>query len=128
MPEEAVERLTSVGKWLAKYGEPVYGTVDRIADMEVMLTGAWTRKGNVLYYWVTRWPGSELAIGGLRGKLRKAALLPDGKPLAFTQTKDRLVIRGLPNACPDKIASAAVIRMEFAAVPRQVLGAGYVVL
>ena len=128
VPEEAVERLTSVGKWLAKYGEPVYGTVDRITDMEVMLTGAWTRKGKVLYYWVTRWPGSELAIGGLRGKLKKAVLLPDGKPLTFTQTKDRLVIQGLPKACPDKIASVAVIRMDFATVPKQVLGAGYVVL
>jgi len=128
VPEEAVERLTAVGKWLARYGEPVYGTVDRITDMEVMLTGAWTRKGKVLYYWVTRWPGNELAIGGLRGKLKKAVLLPDGKPLTFTQTKDRLVIQGLPKACPDKIASVAVIRMEFTTVPKQVLGAGYVVL
>jgi alpha-L-fucosidase len=128
VPEEAVERLTAVGKWLAKYGEPVYGAVERASDTEVMLTGAWTRKGKGLYYWVTRWPGSELAIGGLRAKLRKAVLLPDGKPLTFTQTKDRLVIRGLPKACPDTIASIAVIRMEFATVPKQVLGAGYVVL
>ncbi|MFB3881364.1 MAG: alpha-L-fucosidase [Armatimonadota bacterium] len=128
VPEEAVERLTAVGKWLRKHGEPAYGEVGRVSSVEWMPTGAWTRKGKVLYYWVTRWPGSELAIGGLRGKLKKAALLPDGEPLAFTQTKDRLVIRGLPKACPDRIASVAVIRMEFATVPEQVLGAGYVVL
>jgi len=128
VPAEAVERLSAVGKWLAKYGEPVYGKVDRVADMEWMPTGAWTRKGKILYYWVRRWPGKELAIGGLRGKLRAATLLPSGRPLSFTQSKDRLVLTGLPRVCPDKVAEVAVIRMEFATAPRQILGAGCVVL
>jgi hypothetical protein len=50
------------------------------------------------------------------------------KPLAVEQSKNRLVLRGLPKTSPDKIASVAVIKMEFATVPTQALGAGYVIL
>ena len=125
VPEEAHERLTAVGKWLEVYGEAVYGAVDRVENMEWMPTGAWTRKGNTLYFWCTRWPGSQLAIGGLRGKLENVRLLPDSTALPFKQDPDRLVISGLPEQCPDRIAGVAVLKMQFAEVPCQILGAGY---
>ena len=128
VPEEATARLTAVGKWFATYGEAVYGRADRVSGMEWMPTGNWTRKGKTLYYWVTRWPGSELAIGGLQGRLKRAVLVADGRPLEFTQTKDRVVLRGLPARCPDRIAQVSLVRMDFASVPRQVLGTGCVVL
>jgi alpha-L-fucosidase len=128
VPEEATERLTAVGKWLAKHGEPVYGQVDRMQHMEWVTTGQWTRKGKTLYFWVTRWPGSELAIGGLKGKVKSAVLMDTGKALAIEQSANRLVLRGLPKTSPDKIASVAIIKMEFATVPTQALGAGYVIL
>ena len=128
VPEEATERLTAVGKWLAKHGEPVYGQVDRVQHMEWVTTGQWTRKGKTFYFWVTRWPGSELAIGGLKGKLKSAVLMDTGKHLSIEQSANRLVLRGLPKTSPDKIASVAIIKMEFATVPTQALGAGYVIL
>jgi alpha-L-fucosidase len=95
--------------------------------MEWLPTGAWTRKGKTLHFWCTRWPGSELALGGLSGKLESARVLPDGQPLPFEQTGNRLVIRGLPAECPDPIAKVAVLEMKFKTVPKQTLGAGYVV-
>jgi len=128
VPEIATERLTAVGKWLKKYGNVVYGPVDRVEGLEWLPTGTWTRKGNTLYFWCTRWPGKELAIGGLTEKLKSARVLPNGKPLAFTQKKDRLVISGLPASCPDKVAGVALIEMEFRKVPQQKLGAGCVLL
>jgi alpha-L-fucosidase len=128
VPGEATERLTAVGKWLETYGDVIYGKVDRVEKMEWLPTGTWTRRGKTMYFWCTRWPGSELAIGGLKGKLKEARLYPNGKPLPFEQTKDRLVVRGLPQECPDKVAGVALIQMDFARVPQQVLGAGYVVL
>ncbi len=40
----------------------------------------------------------------------------------FRQTPDRLVIHSLPKRCPNHIADMAVLRLDFAALPRQVLG------
>ena len=128
VPELATERLSAVGKWLQRYGEPVYGKVDRVGQVEWVPAGTWTRKGNTAYFWCTRWPGKELAIGGLRTKIKSARLLPDGKALKLEQTSNRLVVSGLPAKCPDKVAGIAVIKMQCASPVKQVLGAGYVVL
>jgi len=51
-----------------------------------------------------------------------------GEPIAFEQTENRLILKGLPETNPDKIAGVSVIKLECASAPRQVLGAGYVVL
>ena len=129
VPQEATNRLTQVGKWIAQYGEAMYGQVDRAqGNMEWMLTGQWTIKGNNAYYWCTRWPGKELAIGGLRMKVNKAILMATGAAVPFEQTEDRLVISGLPEKNPDLIAETSVIKLECDGPPRQVLGAGCVVL
>jgi alpha-L-fucosidase len=129
VPPEAVERLIPVGQWLAQNGEAVYGRVDRAEGrMEWMPCGQFTVKGNTAYYWVNRWPGKELAIGGLQVKVLKASYLATGAPIAFEQTENRLVLKGLPDQNPDKIAGVCVIKLECDAPPKQVLGAGYVVL
>ena len=129
VPEEAFERLTAVGEWVAQNGEALYGPVDRVGSrMEWMPTGRWTLKGNVAYYWCTRWPGSELVIGGLQAKVETASLLATGKPIDFDQTESRLVLKDLPRMTPDKIAGVSVIKLECDAPPRQVLGPGCVVL
>jgi alpha-L-fucosidase len=128
IPAEATERLTAVGRWLKTYGPVIYGKVDRVENMEWMPTGTWSRRGKTMYFWATRWPGRELAIGGLKGKLRRVRLFPNGKWLKFAQTVNRLVVRGLPAGCPDRIAGVAILQMDFQSVPRQQLGAGCVIL
>jgi len=128
VPEEAVERLIPVGKWLEQNGEAVYGQVDRVEHVEWVPTGNWSKKGNTYYFWCNNWSGKELAIGGLKTKLKKASLLVGGKPIEFEQTEDRLVLKGLSEKSPDPFASVAVIKMEFESEVHQVLGAGYVVL
>jgi len=72
--------------------------------------------------------GTEIALGGLQTKVRSVTSLDTGQPVSFTQTKDRLVKTGLPERCPDRIAGIAVLKIEFAAPPRQVLGPGCVVI
>ncbi|MGD0092555.1 MAG: alpha-L-fucosidase, partial [Planctomycetota bacterium] len=128
IPRDALGRLKKVGLWLEKFGDVIYGDVDRVEDMEWMPTGTWTRKGQTLYYWCTRWPRKELAIGGLKGELASARILPEGGPLPFEQSSDRLVIKKLPGDCPDRFAKVVVLELKFKTVPKQVLGAGCVVL
>ncbi len=127
VPPEATTRLIPVGKWLAKNGEAVYGKVDN-AVFEWMPLGNWTRKGKAGYFWCSRWPGSEIVIGGLRTKVKKASLLESGKRVAFEQSRERLILKGLPRQSPDKVAGITVIKIEFASVPVQKLGCGCVLL
>ncbi len=118
VPALATERLTAVGKWLARYGDAVYGKVDRVENLTGTGCGGWSRKGNTYYFWCGRWAGSELSFGKLTGKLISARLHGLAKSLPFEQTADgRLIVRGLPSQCPDKIAGIALIDLEFADKP-----------
>jgi alpha-L-fucosidase len=128
VPDEAVPRLKTVGKWLRKYGEAVYGEVDPVENLDWMPTGRYTRKGNTLYFWCGRWPAGDVTLGGFRSKLKKASLLHNGKRVAFEQTKDRIVFQDLPTRCPDRIAEMAVLKLDFASKPRQQLGPGLTVM
>lgn len=129
VPPEAAERLTKVGKWVAKYGEAVYGKVDRIENLELWSgAGTWTRKGRTGYFWAVNWPGEQLSIGGLRTKVKSVALLPGDKPLRFQQTSDRLIVKGLPKRCPDRLCDIGMLKVQFAGKPKQRLGAGVVCL
>ena len=130
VPEEAIERLEAVGRWVGKNGEALYGPADRIEGRLEggMLTGRWTLKGDNAYYWCDRWPGGQLAIGGFKTEVKRASYLASGEPIAFEQSENRLILKGLPAKSPDDIAGVCVIKLEFDAPPRQVLGPGYVTL
>jgi alpha-L-fucosidase len=125
VPAEATERLTAVGRWLKTYGDVVYGQVDRAPDL-ASAVGKWSRRGDNYYFWCTRWPGRELAIGALTGKLASARLLPNGQQLPFEQVKDRLVIRSLPEKCPDTVAGVALLELKFTTPPDQAFSCGCV--
>ena len=127
VPPKAVRRLQAVGRWLARNGEAVYGPVDRVERLEWMPTGHWTLKGNTAYYWCRRWPGREIAIGGLKPTPRCVTCLATGEPVAFTQRDNRVLLYNLPEASPDDIAGVCVFKLEFDEPPRQTLGAGCVV-
>ena len=129
VPPEATERLTKVGKWLADYGEVIYGKVDRVEGLEGWSgCGTWSRKGKTHYFWVVNWPGQQLAIGGLKTKVKSVALMPSGRKLRFKQEPNRLIVKGLPKKCPDRQVEIGMLKIEFAGKPRQKLGAGVVEL
>lgn len=124
VPQPCVKVLREVGAWLEKYGESIYEATDPM-QQEWQITGAFTRKGDTLYFHCNRWPGKELAIGGLQCKILEARLM-GGPKVKFEQTKDRLVLRGLPEKAPDPLDT--VIELKFKGPARQVLGAGCVLL
>jgi alpha-L-fucosidase len=124
VPPICKRELLKVGRWMDEYGPTVYDASDPM-QQEWMITGAFTRKGNTAYYHVNRWPGKELAIGGLRNKVLGAKLV-NGPKLRFTQTEDRLVLRGLPAEAPNPLAT--VIELAVEGTPCQELGAGHVLI
>lgn len=124
VPYQCIGVLNEVGQWLAKYGPTIYDATDSM-QQEWQTAGAFTRRGSTIYFQCNRWPGSELAIGGLRNKLLAARLFA-GPAIHLTQEADRLVLAGLPEVAPDPLAT--VIELEVADEPRQELGAGCVLL
>ncbi|NQU75344.1 MAG: alpha-L-fucosidase [Planctomycetes bacterium] len=127
VPSEAVEPLTTVGKWLQTNGEAVYGRVDRCA-LGCSACGQCSQKSKTVYFWCRNWPGTELPLGGYVTKLEKASFLAGGNPIKFEQSKYRLILKGLPRTSPDKLAGVTVIKLEFKAKPKFVGGATTMVI
>jgi alpha-L-fucosidase len=122
IPPEAVEPLTTVGKWLAENGECAYGKVEPFKDGGIG-SGicALSRKKNTVYLWNWIWPADgELIVGGFTTALKSAKILASGKSLKFTQEKYRIILKDMPKEPQDKIAGVAVIALEFGGVPETV--------
>jgi alpha-L-fucosidase len=124
VPEPCKQTLREVGDWMGKYGTSIYDATDPM-EQEWLITGSFTRKGNTLFFHCDRWPGTELAIGGLQCTIKSVKIM-GGWEVGFTQTADRLVIRGLPQEAPDPICT--VLELQFEGDPAQKLGAGHVLL
>jgi alpha-L-fucosidase len=124
VPAPCPKVLKQVGEWLGKYGDSIYDATDAM-QQEWSVIGAFTRKGDTLYYHVNRWPGSQIAVGGLQCEVKQARLM-GGPEVAFNQKLDRLVLTGLPEQAPDPVTT--VLELKVSGEPRQTLGAGCVVL
>jgi alpha-L-fucosidase len=124
VPAPCVRILREVGAWMEKYGEAIHDATDPV-EQEWMITGAFTRKGDRLFYHCNRWPGKELAIGGLVCEVLEARVM-GGPKARVKQVRDRLVISGLPEKAPDALDT--VIEMRIKGPARQLLGAGHVLI
>lgn len=119
VPPIVDEQFTTMGKWLAKYGDIIYGAVDSGKQLAWHPVGQWTRRGKKAYFWIFRWPGREFAIGGVTGNVRSIRFYPNGKEVQFKQESNRLVIRGLPAKCPEKLLEVSVLEFQFKDEPKR---------
>ena len=100
VPEPAVSRLQTIGAWLRRNGEAVYGTQKcRFPHGNI---GVYTRRGNTLYTVIYFWPGNTMTAGGVRCKVKSARFLASGLPVEFEQKGGQLIFRGLPEKPPDE--------------------------
>jgi len=115
VPSEAIEPLTTVGKWLEKNGEAAYGKMKRAHGWGGGSGVCWkSQKGNDLYLWNVVWPlEGDMYIGGYSGNLKSASILATGEQLKFAQEKYRIHLTDLPKAPPDKITGVTVIKLSF---------------
>ena len=123
VPEEAVEPLLTVGRWLKKNGEAVYGRLDRRTHRTASACGGMSQRGKIVYFWCRNWPGPEMGLGGFKTKLKSVKFLSSGKMIRFEQRGPRIVLKGLPPGSPDRVTGVTVLVLEFAAEPRHEFGA-----
>ena len=114
--------LLAIADWMQQHSEVIYDATDPMPQ-EFYFTGGFTCKGNTAYFLCHRWPGTELALGGLQPKLLSARFL-HGPAVPFTQTADRIVLHHLPAQAPNSLAT--VFELQFDSAPQQKLGCGHV--
>ncbi len=113
IPQESVERLRGIGKWMDVNGESIYGTT--AGPFPRLPWGRATRKGQTLYLHVYDWPADGRLEVPLKNPVRHARLLaaPDAE-LEATSGEDGAVL-ALPARMPDE--DATVIAIEIAGEP-----------
>ena len=116
-PDESVERLAAIGRWMRVNGEAIYGTTASLFSKAAFRS---TTKGNRIYLFVTDWPEvGPLALPGLKTAVRSAYALAD-------HTKAAIVVNAggpdasqaliLPRNAPDPVCSVVVLEFDQAPV------------
>jgi alpha-L-fucosidase len=119
VPPEAVDPLRRVGKWLEQNGGVVYGQVDR-GQPNICGWGDTTVRGNKVYLWTKIWPASDASVAGFMTPLQSARIVGTDTPLKFEEQDQRIVLKDLPQPCPDEFAARPVIELTFTEPPNHV--------
>jgi len=118
VPPEAVEPLTTVGKWLAENGKAVYGSKQKSIYANASGVAGASFDGSHVYIWNWIWPSSgEMALGGFSSPVKAVRLVRDGSPVTFEQRGHRILLKNLPGKSPDPHAGIAVLELEFDGAP-----------
>jgi alpha-L-fucosidase len=110
IPMESVERLSAVGEWMGDHGATIYESERSQVRSSVM--AGFTRKGNTLYVHVDNWPGSTVAVGGLKTKVTSARFFTTGRNVEFKQEEFRVQFTGLPELAPEQPATTLAVELE----------------
>ena len=100
VPEPSVNVLESVGAWMDRNGDTIYGSDP--CQPRRSSYAMFTRKGNTLFMHVHAWPGETLAIAGLLVPVTSIRLRATGANVRFTQDKLRVWMTGLPQQAPEE--------------------------
>jgi alpha-L-fucosidase len=119
VPPEAVEPLTTVGRWLAENGAAVYGKKQKFGNWAAGSgVAGHSLEGSSYYLWTRIWPkGGEMGLGGILTPVRSVRLLKDGTPIQFEQRGHRVLLKNLPTTPPDTHAGVSVLVVEFEGQP-----------
>jgi len=117
VPASSAEILREVGAWIRRNRACLWGTELFTFDLRERgthrgdwnLHGPMTCCGNDLYWLIRRWPGNNVALGGLDAGVEAVSFLDGGAPILFHQTGTRLELNGLPEIPPDE--SCTVIKI-----------------
>jgi len=112
-PQESIDRLKGLGRWMDLNSESIYGT-----NASPFTSTPWgrctmktTKKGFRLYLHVFDWPSNgKLLVEGCMNKLNKAYILSDPKhPALDFSRKNEAITLSLPKNPPDTINSVIVL-------------------
>jgi len=106
IPDGQQKLLRSLGDWLAKYGQSVYGT--RGGPFRNGKWGGSTRKDNAIYVNVIDWGTGEIRLPSLPAKVLRTRVLQKGPKVVCTSNSEGLTLK-LTGAKP---AEPTTIRID----------------
>ena len=109
IPQESIESMRTIGKWMAINGESIYGTT--ASPFEQPSWGRYTKKAGKLYVHVFQWPEDgflKVSLGELR--IRRVYMLADvNQALLKTEKRPDALVIHVPRKPTDSIVSVVVI-------------------
>jgi alpha-L-fucosidase len=140
IPAASVERLRTVGKWVAANGESIYGAQPTIFGEELgrpsptlkdargnpVFVPAWqwrctvkpapagSSQGGKIFIHLFDWPGKAFTLAHLKDRVTKAYLLADPQRtlLPVRQDETTLTIGNLPDAAPDPVDTVLCLETD----------------
>jgi len=112
VPQQSIERMQAIGRWMQVNGESIYGT--QASPFQKPSWGRYTQKSGRIYAHVFDWPqAGTLLIPAKEIKPRRAWLLADKKKetLRIDRKEGGLTVH-LPRNAPDAVASVVVIEYQ----------------
>ncbi|MBN2851524.1 MAG: alpha-L-fucosidase [Clostridia bacterium] len=131
VPEDAVEPLTAVGKWLSENKKAVYGKLVRNKNRHNPPFGGngvcgSSSDGKSVYLWNWIWPADGcMGIGGYMKAPKAVRFLKDGTPIEFEHKDHRILLKNMPSKPLDTHAGITVIELEFDTAPEYVFASYY---
>ncbi|HWZ97501.1 MAG TPA: alpha-L-fucosidase [Candidatus Dormibacteraeota bacterium] len=107
--EEFQTRLRTVGEWLGKYGDSIYGT--RGGPLAPADWGITTWKGNKIYVHVLKWNAPLLALPPIQKSISGAQELVSDAKVEVTQTGNGVVLK-LPEAAKGQVDRVIVLTVN----------------
>ncbi len=81
IPEQQVEILKGLGRWVNKHKEAIYGTVAGIPHGHFYGATALNKEKNILYLYVPHKPNGALVLKGLKNKINRIWVVGEGTKL-----------------------------------------------
>ena len=112
IPPASQERLGAIGRWMASYGESIYGT--SASSKAQPYWGRFTQRGDVLYAHLFEWPGRAFVLPVDASFIARVELLTAGKPVevSWTPSPGASVVLTLPASAPDPDVSVLRITLR----------------
>ena len=108
---EAVERLQAVGRWLATYGESIYGT--RRGPVAPHAWGVTTRREARVFVHVLDWPDRVLTLPSWGERVVSARMLATGETVSVAESEGAVTLTmpaGATSAEPDRVIVIETVR------------------